>query len=222
MLESGLMIATDQDVRTGDDVDLEVQGRSVLPYVLTLDAEVHQDVKVEQESEIDLEALHAEDDLAFDVEVDQEAYLVQKGSVDIDIEEDDGEVHVDLEVDIAQSIEIKDEIDIDVANGSGGDEGEVEIEVDVEQDAKTVQDFEIDIDIEDTVLAEVDVEVEQVAALFQDVDLFLDPWSEEPALGIDTDQAADLESSVAISFDIQGLRPDPEVALAAAYAADRE
>jgi hypothetical protein len=204
MLESGLMIATDQDVRTGDDVDLEVYGRGAAPYVLSLDAEIQQDIKVEQESEIDLDGVRAEHGLAFDVEVDQEVYLVQEGSVDIDIEEDDGEIYVGLEIDIRHRIEIADEIDIGVANGGDGYDGEVA--VDVEQDVKTVQDFEIDIDIEDGVLAEVDVDVEQVAALYQDADLFLDPWSGDWALNIDTDQEADLTSRVAISFDIQGLK----------------
>jgi hypothetical protein len=204
MIEPGLMIATDQDVRSDDDIDLEILGGGVFPYVLDLQADIEQETQVEEASEIDLDADDTNDNLELDVEVGQDAYLQQLGSIDVDIEENDEIVNVGLQVDISHRVDIEDEIEIDAEDN--GDSGDDEVDVKVDQDVTTIQRFDVDVDIEEDVLAQASVDVDQLAALLQDVDVLLDPSSPAPLVDVDTAQDADLETSVAISFDIQGLR----------------
>jgi hypothetical protein len=204
MIEPGLTIATDQDVRSDDDIDVEIHGGGAFPYVLDLQADIEQDTQVEEVSEIDLDADDTNDNLELDAKVDQDAYLQQQGSVDVDIEENDGNVNVGLQVDISHKTEIEDEIEIEAEDN--GDSGANEVGVKVGQDATTIQKFDVDVDVEEAVLAQVNVDADQLAALLQDVDALLDLSSPAPHVDVDTDQDADLETNVAVSFDIQGLK----------------
>lgn len=204
MIEPGFTIATDQDVRSDDNIDVEIEGGGIYPYTLDLKADIEQDTQVEEVSEIDLDADDRSDDLKLDVEVDQGANLAQQGSVDIDIEESNEAVNVALQVDISHKIEIEDEIEIDAEGNDDGNGDEVGAKVD--QDVTTLQKFDVNVDIEEAVLAQTSVDVDQLAALLQDVDLLIDLSSPAPLVDVDNDQEADLETNVAISFDIQGLK----------------
>jgi hypothetical protein len=205
MVEPGLEIATDQDARTDDDIGLDIDGGGAVPYVLDLDADIEQGIEVEQDSEIDVEGGNADDNLAVDVEVEQDVRVLQMGLIDIDVEEANGVVDVTMEVDLLQRIEIGDEIEIEIEGGGGSENHTVVVRAD--QDVSTVQEFDIEIDIEDAVLAQINVDVDQFAAIFQNMDIFLDFLSKGLAGGVDTVQEADLKTSVEIAFDILGIKP---------------
>ncbi len=217
MADPGFTVSTDQDVSSDEDIDVVVNGCGAVPYVVNLDIELEQHVDVEQVSEIDLDVDDAYAGLALAVDVDQEAYLEQLSEVDIEIGEEDALVRVDLEVDIVQTIRIEDAIRIDAEGGHDRDDGENGVRLDIEQDVTTVQKLDLDIDIEDDVLALVDVDADQCAALFQGVDVLVALLSEAFVVDVDTVQDADLGDSLVISFDIQDAG---HVQVAHAVAAD--